>query len=486
MRGLGVPTRQPRRFCRPLTSIRRFAFTKIPDFDLDDLDVNRLEARLRDVEATGEALRPLLERVARLRREIHDATSPERKAELERQLEGAIDEATAAHAAYSALVDAVTRETGIPDDIWEAIDAHSRHSDPLDRTPRASVRAPKFEPTGNFDALTPAGLEFLRRTVPREWLRQQLALGTARLEPTYLSEPLVLVRGMRVASERRAMHRLAQSVAASEDFLRGVTDYDWHAGALLVPQVAALGQRVAELRAVEGEVDARIASLWRDASEMMDSTLYELLVATACVRTGRRVEFLTATQRKTPDLRVHDLLLPLTVECKRRARLVPADLAEDAWARALYPAARRAFVARDLTGTVTLHLTMPFDHVSRSDLEDAALRLRQSTGTPRPLAYSWGTLTYARAARRVPIATTRLYSPYYLEKVFGWDSCAFRRCRSCSSLEGDHVFRRKPISDSAPSRSLVSGEGDHALSCGPRDPLVVGQGFFSRSWRPWL
>ncbi len=51
---------------------------------------------------------------------------------------------------------------------------------------------------------------------------------------------------------------------------------------------------MAEFSAIEGEVNARISSLWRDASEMMDSTLYELFVATACVRMGRRVEFLTA------------------------------------------------------------------------------------------------------------------------------------------------------------------------------------------------
>jgi hypothetical protein len=384
--------------------------------------VSRLEARLRDARTAGEALRPFLERVARLRRELYEATSPERKQELERQLDVAVSEATTAKDAHSALVDALVRETGIPEEVWDALDTRSRLGDPVDRTARASVRATEIAPTGTLEVLTPPGLEFLRRTVPRDWLDQQLALGTARLERTYLSEPVVLVRGMRVASERRPMHRLAQSVAVCEDFLREAPDFDWHAGALLVPQVAALGQRVAELRAVEGEVDARIASLWRDASTMMDSTCYELFVATACVRMGRRVEFLTATQHKTPDLRVHDLLLPLTVECKRRARLVQADLEEDAWARALYPAARRAFVSRDLTGTVALHLTAPFDRVSPSDLEDAAVRLRRSKGMPKPLAYPWGTLTYTQAPRRTRMAPTRLYSPYYLARVFAWDT----------------------------------------------------------------
>jgi hypothetical protein len=269
------------------------------------------------------------------------------------------------------------------------------------------------------------GLDFLRRTVPSQWLTQQLALGTARLDGTYLNEPLVLVRGMRVASESRPMHRLAQAVAVSEDFLQPPPDFDWHAGALLVPQVAALGQRLTELKAIKGAVDERLASLWRDASKMVDSTWYELLVATACVGMGRDVEFLKpsrTTNEKTPDLRVHDLLLPLTIECKRRERLVQADRDEDAWARALYPSARRAFISRDLPGVVALRLSSAFDRVTASDFEDAAKRIRSAGGSLKSVAYQWGAVTFTPSPRRVKLESTPLYSPYFLATVFGWDT----------------------------------------------------------------
>lgn len=342
---------------------------------------------------------------------------------MQRRLDVVTVEATEASVAHGHAVEALSRATGIPEDLWAQLEQRQRPANPVDRVPRAAVRASEIAPTGMLDELAPAGLGFLLRTVPRDWLEQQRALGSARLGNEYLREPLILVRGMRIESERGATHRLARSIVVTEDFLRDEPSFDWHAAPLLVSHVAALGLREAQLRDVGGEVSARIASLWSDASEMVDSTCYELFVAASCVEMGRQVEFLTPSpRRKTPDMRIHDLLLPLTVECKRRARVVSADEQEDAWARALFPRARRAFLSRDLTGTVALHLTASFDSVTVADLEDAASRIRRATGSPKPVTYAWGSVTYARAPQRVPLARTRLYSPYYMSEVFGWET----------------------------------------------------------------
>lgn len=383
-----------------------------------------LEADLRQVQLAGEALVPLFAKVARLRRELHEEASPERKRELQQELEANIAEANRENAAHDASVRALIRQTGIPEEEWDAMDEanRKRNRDPIDRIRRATVRESEFAPTGNLEELIPSGIDFLRRNVPNQWLDNELARGPSTLGLEYLEEPLVVVRGMRVKSEFRTIHRLALSIKIAEDLLRKAPDFDWHAGALLIPQVAALGRCVDPLRSVEGEVEERIRSLWHGASDMVDSTMYELFVAASCAREGRRVEFLTATQSKTPDLRVHDLWIPLSVECKRRARILPADLAENSWAEALYPAARRSFVSRDLTGTIALRLSAPFEQCNSADLEDAARRIRLKTGDPKELTYPWGTLTYSRAPRRIPVATTGLYSPNYLRDVFGWNT----------------------------------------------------------------
>lgn len=366
-------------------------------------------------------MRPLFERIATLRRELYQAAASEAKANLARQLDNAVMAAKEASDAHARLSDALVAETGIPDEMWDALARELRRGDAVDRTPRASVRAGEIAPTDQLEGLAATGLEFLRRTIPPDWLALQ-PTDEAKLEGTFLTEPLVLVRGMRVASESRSLHRLAQAVSVTEDLLANEPNFDWFAAPLLVSQVAALGRCAPDLPLVGGELVERVSALWRLPSETTDATWYELLVATACVRKGREVEFLAPGQDKRPDLRVHDLAMPLTVECKRRQRVIPADIAEDVWARAMYSAVRLAFISRGITGVLEFDLTAPFEHVRLSDVDVVAARIRLAQDTTKAIAFPWGTVCFRPVPRRISVNRTRLYSPNYLRQVFGWNT----------------------------------------------------------------
>ena len=97
------------------------------------------------------------------------------------------------------------------------------------------------------------------RRLRKRWLRAEGEKGY-RVEPSLLREPLVLIRGNRVESELKPIHRFAQSLLVTRDFVRGELAFDWFAGALLVPQIVALGNSIEALSEVSGEVDERLSA----------------------------------------------------------------------------------------------------------------------------------------------------------------------------------------------------------------------------------
>src|SRR5205807_2654107 len=104
--------------------------------------------------------------------------------------------------------------------------------------------------------------------------------------------------------------------------------------------IAILGSALEALRDVRGDVGTRSESLHKGHTDLVDSTIYELLVAAASVRRGRSVELLEASKnQKSPDIRLHDMGVPFVIECKRRTALFAYEQEEEARARLLFHAA---------------------------------------------------------------------------------------------------------------------------------------------------
>jgi len=315
--------------------------------------------------------------------------------------------------------------SGIPLEVIEAFEAEEIGGDEIDRLPRDSVVAEKIEPTAMLNDLAVAALDRLLPLVNTEWLRAQAEKGY-QVEASLLSEPLILVRGNRVESELKPIHRFAQGLLVTDDFVREEPAFDWFAGALLVPQIVALGNSIEALSEVSGEVDERLSALWRYPSDGTDATVYELLVAAACARYGRSMEFVTAGKSahgdKTPDLRVHGYPFPVVVECKRRQALTSTDLKEAQRMRQVFEALRAACERRGQWGVFKLRLSVTPAELPVQQVVDAGIRQPYAEDPNKYVEYAWGRLVFRSLPARLFIPQTRLYSPIFLSAVFGWDT----------------------------------------------------------------
>ena len=91
----------------------------------------------------------------------------------------------------------------------------------------------------------------LLRLAPPEWLRRE-AQKVYRLDSVFLTSPLHLVSGCRVGvgPVQDGPQRFARMLLITQDHLDKRWDLDFFSAALLVPEVAALGNSLSEIRAL--------------------------------------------------------------------------------------------------------------------------------------------------------------------------------------------------------------------------------------------
>src|SRR5262245_57654127 len=273
--------------------------------------------RFRELAAQVENLRPQLDEgirevtVAR-QQYFGEDCSPEAK----QRLEEAEKRAALLCAEYAKIIEQMQRAADLPDDLIELIEAERQAGDSEPRVARRALTQEEVEPTHDYEEL-PKALDAIYKKIDTNWLKNEKKKSW-RLERSFLESPFSLVKGVRLESEYRPIHRFAQALLVSEDFLEGHQHYDFFAAALLVPQITILGTSLDLLKAVEGDVSGRLASLWKLPSANTDSAVFELLVGVACAQRGRKLEFLTAGSRRTPEMRVRDWVVPTVIECKRK------------------------------------------------------------------------------------------------------------------------------------------------------------------------
>jgi hypothetical protein len=282
----------------------------------------------------------------------------------------------------------------------------------------------QFRATEDLDAHAAVGLERLLRKVDLKWLQKE-AQKTYRLGPSFLTHPLHLVSGVRVdtTQEIPGPQRFARMLLLCEDHLEKKWELDFFAAAMFVPEVAILGKSLEEIASLGPEAERKLSTLSLLTDDKVTATVFELLVGAACVRRGLKVHMVPEDRSgKVPDYRITGLsAFPCAIECKRRLGLVNYELDEARRVEALYEAIRPTLQDKDIHCSIEVSFRGPLHTISpKAFFEDVFAAVSRSEDQESKLT-RWGSL----AVRRLPycgsVPVTRLYSPDFLQQVFGWD-----------------------------------------------------------------
>jgi len=382
---------------------------------VQNIDFTKAEALMPALVAAHAAENEVIPRLAEARRIYAKSRSDEDWDVLNRIQR----EASEKHEATLLALRNVEEATGLPEEFFEELAKPEVRSDPVDRTPRSLLTDEKIASTADIDDALPQALDALLKRLPLGWLDEEPA-ELFRLPIGELDRPVSIVKGVRPEGERPPGHRLRQAIRAAQDFLAKDARYDHFAGAMLVPQLAHLGLRLADLTGVP-RAEERISNLWRKPAEV-DSTALELLVAGALAERGREPEFIPEAQEKTPDIRCHDPF-PLVVECKRRDALSVYEQDEERTMRTLFTRLEQEARKFGLFGLFELRLTIEAGALDIEEVAAKCLLQRFPAHPERPLSYPWGSVAYRERPMRFDLPSpTKAYSPEMLEFAFGWNA----------------------------------------------------------------
>jgi hypothetical protein len=277
-------------------------------------------------------------------------------------------------------------------------------------------------PSEYLDDYTPKALRALLDRVDPDWLRDQAA-RPYRLDDAFLSMPLHIVAGVRMptAGTPPPPQRFAHMLLVAIDHLEKRDDLDFFSAAAFVPELTALGCRLDLVPSLGPEAVRKLERLPVATDEEVPSMIYELLVGTACVLKGRDIEMLpTSSTGKSPDFRLHNMHAPAALECKRRQGLTRYELDEAAAVERLYKPVREAAKAEGLHGALEVRFRVPVERVNPDDFVRIVTPALDQTADAEGIVAEWGELSYRRLPFNGNTSDTRLYSPDYLQEVFGW------------------------------------------------------------------
>jgi hypothetical protein len=375
-------------------------------------------SKLADIDGVNEQIKHLLPELLAARKAYCRDPSEAKQKELE-----AVEErAELLRRDFGQKLAELQQLAGLSDEFLEGVERQRREAryDNRLRLKRHEFTSDNVASDRSIDELLPVALDRILSCVDQRFLAAEVG-AEHRLSQMWTGESLSLVKGVRPESETPTIHRFLQAVRVSQDFLEGNPYYDHFAGALLVPQMAALGGGLEDIAEVGGDTDGRIRNLWTLPSSQSDSVAFELLVATACATTGLKVEFLPADAEKSPDLRCHDPI-PMVIECKRKRVLSDYEILEETTMRAIFDRLDKEARSRGIWGRFELRLTVDHAALPLDEVVRCLIRQRLAARPERPLAFPWGTVSYCELPRRFRIDHSRVYAPKMLKQAFGWES----------------------------------------------------------------
>ena len=293
--------------------------------------------------------------------------------------------------------------------------AFPTHKDRIARTDLARHITP---PSASIEDFLPRSLREIFRVIGRNWHRR-FSPSLLRLGDDFKNKPLCLIGASRVEFDTKPVPKFARALCAAEDFLGSRADYDFYFGAMAVPQIAELGKVFSRLSMLKGDVPGRIAELLRVKGSDPDNTVYEFLVAGAFTKFGVPVEFVKTSTAKTPDLHVGSDHSRLFIECKRRSGPFQYEREEAAKLQLVFETLRSDPEFNEVHGVYEIDFFVPVAVVDENELYRA---LRKGRALRSRAYHQWGSIEFLRFDSEIPVSLTRLYSPIFLSKVFGW-SC---------------------------------------------------------------
>ena len=254
---------------------------------------------------------------------------------------------------------------------------------------------------------------------PSWWARQQLLVNEEQRKAVL--QPLLLCGTERWQMGSPAIHKFAKYLVVANDHIRKEPFLDMYTAAKAITPIYSLGLSLEALKEVKG-ADSKLRALYRGPSAEIDSTIFELLVAAAFASKGHDVAFIEENaKKKTPDLRLHDGPFPTVIECKRRQPLNEYEKEEFSVIREVFAILCSERMELGLVGELTIDFTQELKRLSASGIAE---RIREVTNSLSPRVdeeAEWGTIHLKPVEVSQEFERTRLYSPEFLEKVFGTD-----------------------------------------------------------------
>ncbi len=273
------------------------------------------------------------------------------------------------------------------------------------------------------DSLARSALVRITNSIDLTWLQQE-AKKTYRLDSSFLENPLHLVNGVRVGTAPRTEgpQRLARMLLVAEDHFKKRMDLDFFSAATLVPELAAFGTSLDAIEALGPEAEKKFAALPSMADEQVSSTIYELLVGAACVRSGLDLTMIAENKsKKVPEYRVNNLhAIPAVLECKRRRGLTDYELNEALSVEHLYGFVRPRLREHGVYGSFEVSFSVPLQRVPPDEFIELINKIAVKPDEEQARCASWGSVAFRSLPYSRSVTETRLYSPEYLDEVFGW------------------------------------------------------------------
>jgi hypothetical protein len=277
--------------------------------------------------------------------------------------------------------------------------------------------------TQDMDPLVRSALVRLTNSVDPSWLQRE-ARKPYRLGSSFLESPLHLVNGVRLATGPKieTPQRLAGMLLLAADHLNKRIDLDFFSAATLVPELAALGTSFDIIPALGPEAERKMSALSQMTDEQVGSTVYELLVGAAGVRAGLDLTMIAENRSiKVPEYRINNFhSVPAVLECKRRRGLTNYELEEAARVEGLFNCVRRGLRDRGVYGSLEASFSVPIQGVPIAEFVGLTNNLVARPDHENAQRARWGSLAFRSLPYRRSVTETRLYSPEYLEEVFGW------------------------------------------------------------------
>ena len=275
--------------------------------------------------------------------------------------------------------------------------------------------------TVDLDELAAEALDQLTTLVDPAWLREQ-ARHPFRLDATFTQRPVHIVNGIWVngSATKPGLNRFAQMLLLCKDHLDKRIDLDFFSSSLLIPELAALGNSLDEIKSLGPEGFRKLESLQQLPPDVVSATVFELLVGAACIAKGTAAELLPeAKNSKVPDLRLHGFGgVPAVIECKRRLGLGEYELREAAQVEQLYEVAARSFRKRGIYGCIKATFAQ---EVSLVDEEAWIAAVKQAVVKGCSLC-SWGEVRFTELPALRSINFTRIYSQSFLQAAYDWQA----------------------------------------------------------------